>query len=109
MRVVRRCLEKDPDQRFQSASDLAFALEALSESSGATVSGDGQGRPSRGTWAWSAVAAGAIVALAGLGIISWRTPPAVPVVESVTMLTDDGEPKPESWRDFYGWVADLFQ
>ena len=29
---MRRCLEKSPEQRFQSASDLAFALEALSES-----------------------------------------------------------------------------
>jgi Tol biopolymer transport system component len=28
-RVVHRCLEKDPEQRFHSASDLAFALEAL--------------------------------------------------------------------------------
>jgi len=26
-RIVRRCLEKDPDARFQSARDLAFALE----------------------------------------------------------------------------------
>jgi eukaryotic-like serine/threonine-protein kinase len=31
-RVVRRCLEKKQEQRFQSASDLAFALEALSDS-----------------------------------------------------------------------------
>ena len=31
-RVTHRCLEKNPEQRFQSASDLAFALEALSES-----------------------------------------------------------------------------
>jgi Tol biopolymer transport system component len=29
-RIVRRCLEKAPPQRFQSASDLAFAMEALS-------------------------------------------------------------------------------
>jgi serine/threonine protein kinase len=29
-RIVERCLEKDPRQRFQSASDLAFAIEALS-------------------------------------------------------------------------------
>jgi TolB-like protein/Tfp pilus assembly protein PilF len=28
-RIVQRCLEKNPEQRFQSASDLAFALEAL--------------------------------------------------------------------------------
>jgi serine/threonine protein kinase len=29
-RVVRRCLEKEPDDRFQTARDLAFALESLS-------------------------------------------------------------------------------
>ncbi|HKC23966.1 MAG TPA: hypothetical protein VKF32_04445, partial [Thermoanaerobaculia bacterium] len=28
-RLLRRCLEKEPDQRFGSARDLAFALEAL--------------------------------------------------------------------------------
>jgi hypothetical protein len=29
-RIVRRCLEKHPEQRFQSARDLSFALSALS-------------------------------------------------------------------------------
>jgi serine/threonine protein kinase len=33
-RVVHRCLEKNPEQRFQSASDLALALDALSDASG---------------------------------------------------------------------------
>src|SRR5664279_1833663 len=33
-RAVQRCLEKNPEQRFQSAADLAFALEALSDVSG---------------------------------------------------------------------------
>lgn len=37
-RVVRRCLEKTPELRFQSASDLAFALEGVS--SGSTASGE---------------------------------------------------------------------
>jgi serine/threonine protein kinase/Tol biopolymer transport system component len=32
-RVMRRCLEKASDERFQSARDLAFALEGLSGSS----------------------------------------------------------------------------
>jgi Tol biopolymer transport system component len=29
--VLRRCLEKDPDDRFQSARDLGFALDALAQ------------------------------------------------------------------------------
>ena len=33
-RIIRRCLEKKPERRFQSASDLAFALDALSVTSG---------------------------------------------------------------------------
>jgi eukaryotic-like serine/threonine-protein kinase len=35
-RIVGRCLEKNSASRFQSARDLAFALEALSTSSGST-------------------------------------------------------------------------
>jgi serine/threonine protein kinase/WD40 repeat protein len=39
-RLVRRCLEKDRDQRFQSARDLAFNLETLSTfSNPSTMSG----------------------------------------------------------------------
>ena len=33
-RIIERCLEKSPAARFQTASDLAFALEALSDASG---------------------------------------------------------------------------
>ena len=29
-RIIRRCIEKSPEERFQSARDLAFALEAVS-------------------------------------------------------------------------------
>jgi eukaryotic-like serine/threonine-protein kinase len=35
-RIVRRCLEKSPELRFQSANDLAFALETLSSGSSST-------------------------------------------------------------------------
>jgi len=38
-RIVRRCLEKNPEQRFQSAKDLAFGLEALTQISGPGKSG----------------------------------------------------------------------
>jgi WD40 repeat protein len=89
-RVVHRCLEKSPEQRFQSASDLAFALEALSESgSGPAVVVD---RRSRLRWIWAAVGGVTLTLIAAL-ILWWRIPPAIPVVESVTQLTDDGQPK----------------
>jgi serine/threonine protein kinase/dipeptidyl aminopeptidase/acylaminoacyl peptidase len=39
-RIVHHCLEKDPSARFQSARDIAFALESLSSiSSSATAAG----------------------------------------------------------------------
>jgi len=38
-RIVRHCLEKNPERRFQSASDIAFALQTLSEASGSVVAG----------------------------------------------------------------------
>jgi serine/threonine protein kinase len=40
-RIVRRCLEKKPERRFQTASDLGFALESLfapTSSSGSSAS-----------------------------------------------------------------------
>lgn len=36
-RIARHCLEKSPEQRFQSARDLAFDLEALSHFSGSSA------------------------------------------------------------------------
>jgi eukaryotic-like serine/threonine-protein kinase len=38
-RIMRRCLEKSPEHRFQSSKDLAFALEALTQTSGSGTSG----------------------------------------------------------------------
>lgn len=62
-RVVRRCLEKEPEQRFQHARDLAFALEAITEGSGRTSVVEPLRRP--GHWLrWAAVGAGLLVALA---------------------------------------------
>jgi eukaryotic-like serine/threonine-protein kinase len=89
-RVIHRCLEKNPEQRFHSASDLAFALEALSDSGSAPAAALPQRTPAR--WLWVAATGFAAVLIAAL-IVWWRIPPAVPVVGSITQLTDDGQLK----------------
>ena len=63
-RVVHRCLEKNPERRFQSASDLAFALEAISESgisTSAAVQWPGPRRQRKALFWW--------IGLAGLAAI----------------------------------------
>jgi serine/threonine protein kinase/Tol biopolymer transport system component len=63
-RIVRHCLEKNPEERFFSARDLAFDLEALSGLSGPTTAPAAlPGGRSRPSWALfsSAVAATALV------------------------------------------------
>ena len=69
-RIVRRCLEKEPEQRFQSAKDLAFALEAVSASSPAVTARTASARP-RKRWLPVLVAA-AIVVLTGLAYYAGR-------------------------------------
>ena len=51
--IVRHCLEKEPENRFQSARDLGFALDTLSSVSGGRTKGlrDRRGRTSIVPWA----------------------------------------------------------
>lgn len=59
-RTVHRCLEKSPEQRFQSASDLAFALEALSDSQATLLPGKAEHRPAKSGWRLAGLAAALI-------------------------------------------------
>ena len=68
-RIVRRCLEKDPAERFQSAKDVAFALEAESGTSrSATDATTFADRPRRRWPANAAVGIGLLAAGVALGI-----------------------------------------
>jgi serine/threonine protein kinase len=70
-RVVHRCLEKNPEQRFQSASDLAFALDAVSQSSGySSTAGTSKSEKPRMSRALGVALAATMILLAAAGI--WR-------------------------------------
>ncbi|MGB6383873.1 MAG: protein kinase [Terriglobales bacterium] len=71
-RVVHRCLEKNPEQRFQSASDLAFALDALSDSSGYSTSDVSRAKPHRGR-SWGIAASVVSVILVVVALLAWRS------------------------------------
>jgi eukaryotic-like serine/threonine-protein kinase len=67
-RIVRHCLEKNPEERFYSARDVAFDLEALSGLSGTgTATSTLLGSRKRPSWA---LFAGAVAATA-LAIGGW--------------------------------------
>jgi eukaryotic-like serine/threonine-protein kinase len=94
-RVVRRCLEKNPERRFHSASDLAFALEALLDPSSRTASGI-RAVPKEQARRWNpAYLAAAVVVIALIGIFAYwlLEPPPAPHIGSYVQLTHDGQPK----------------
>ena len=70
--IVRRCMEKQPGQRFQSAADLAFALRAINTSSTtvlqAALTAAGT-KPSRTRWVWPTLATLAAVGLLAAGFL----------------------------------------
>jgi serine/threonine protein kinase len=70
-RIVDRCLEKSPAARFQSAGDLAFALEALSGQSGTAEAVAAPVATSRDRLAWM-VATAALIAAVALFIPTMR-------------------------------------
>jgi serine/threonine protein kinase len=90
-RVVHRCLEKKPEARFQSASDLAFAVEAVSDSGVISGTGSTPLPNPRTRVGWIV---GPSIVLVSIALIAWwMRPPSMPVVEDVRQLTNDGNLK----------------
>jgi WD40 repeat protein len=69
-RIVQHCLEKNPESRFHSASDIAFDLEHLSGISSTTTRAVVAGAPPRGKLL-AMLAGGVALALAMLGVGWW--------------------------------------
>ena len=69
-RIIARCLEKDPDERFQSARDLAFALSALSDTMPVTEAARRTAGAAKIDWRIAALAV--LVTAAAVGALTWR-------------------------------------
>ncbi|MGA7410799.1 MAG: protein kinase [Bryobacteraceae bacterium] len=85
-RIVRRCIEKRPSRRFQSAADLGFALTSL------TPSPKLEERPKRRAWMkWAVTAALALAVTAGAVYLSVVSLPKAPAQPELTLrrLTND--------------------
>jgi serine/threonine protein kinase/Tol biopolymer transport system component len=107
-RIVRRCMEKDPEERYQSAKDLRNDLKALKADSDSgeptrtastivapAVSAPANAPPETArrrsrVWVWGVAA---IVAVTGSAIAWWRSPPPRPRISATRQITTDGVQK----------------
>jgi serine/threonine protein kinase len=87
-RIMRRCLEKDPDRRFQTAADLSFALQSL-------LAGDQEPVPAtrrHKTWQYWVAISAVFVSIAAIAY--WRPsrsqPAGVAGDSTLRRLTSDG-------------------
>jgi serine/threonine protein kinase len=81
--IVRHCLEKEPENRFQSARDLAFALETLSDASGGRGTRLGAPRLRTRIVSW-AVAGLFLIATLLLLVNQWREKTVSPSYRRLT-------------------------
>ncbi|HEX9189136.1 MAG TPA: protein kinase, partial [Vicinamibacteria bacterium] len=89
-RVVKRCLAKDPDRRYQSMAEVRRELEALRDGlakGGASAVGSGRRR-----WLVAAAAAGVVLA-AGLALLRWRPVFSPPLEGTFTRATTGPGPE----------------
>jgi len=91
-RIVHHCIEKDPAQRFQSARDIAFALEALSSTSSSVAGPAAAPAPAiavttRKSWLVPGLLGAIIVLVAGVALLIVRVNAPPPEPPSYRQLT----------------------
>jgi Tol biopolymer transport system component len=89
--IVRRCISKDPDERWQSASDLRIQLEWIKNTPAAS-SATGQPRHRHVSLIWgAAIGAATVLVIAAATLMTRVTSPvtAGPVVSTVARVTQE--------------------
>jgi len=88
-RIVRRCLEKSPEQRFQSARDLSFALSALSGTEATSAARAAAAAPRRmPVWLWAGAALVMAAVAAGTWWLARRPVPAARMQFAIPVPTE---------------------
>jgi serine/threonine-protein kinase len=104
-RVIRHCLEKAPEERFQSARDLAFDLRSILTGSGATraMPAAPPRRPRRIVWAMAVAGLLATLVLAVLlGAFLARLRGRSQAIDSIAVLpfvNESGDPEADYLSD----------
>ncbi len=91
VRIVSRCMRKQPEKRWQSIADVRIALEELKQDLDAgRLDAPPASVPAR-RLLWIPVAAAAMGAAALTGLLAWRARPAAPAADlwRVSRLTAD--------------------
>ncbi len=93
--IVHRCLKKDPDNRFESARDVAYALRALSETSTTALPPAQLAEPKpRHVGRWLAIAILAIALVTAVGVQLYKLIPVPlpqPMGVTVTRFESSGD------------------
>ncbi|MGE5278240.1 MAG: protein kinase domain-containing protein [Acidobacteriota bacterium] len=98
-RVVRKALAKDPEDRWQSAADLASELRWAAEGSQAGVAAPVPAmKPRSGRLGWFVAAFLALASLALAGALLLRRTPPRPVIRS-SILPPEGAEFVSTWLD----------
>jgi Tol biopolymer transport system component len=86
-RVVQHCLEKSPDERFQSARDLAFQIDALSSPSATTTGGTRLGAAPRALRTRPVIAAAILLVALAAGVLAGRMTLRSPAPVTYSQIT----------------------
>ncbi len=69
--LIRTCLAKSPDQRWQSAQDIALGLQRINDERSVKGTGKERGLPSYRFWTYALAAVLIAAAVAALGVLFW--------------------------------------